>query len=279
MGVERGGGQDDSPLFAHYATGYEARRLEEGAGQLERARTQDVLMRYLPRAPAEVADVGGGTGVYASWLAAQGYSVNLIDLVPLHVEEAQRRFKSDGVEGARAEVGDARSLPYASESQDAVLLLGPLYHLPEREDRLATLQEAWRVLRPGGVVVVAAISRYASLFDGFCRGFIEDPLFVKIVESDLASGRHENPGDKPEYFTTAYFHHPDELKGELEEGAFRSAEVLSVEGPFAWLQNFGTVWSKREVRNLMLRFLQEVEKETSLLGSSAHLLAVAEKPD
>ncbi len=278
MSDGEGAGKGGSPLLAHYATGYEDARLEVGAGRLERARTQEVLTRVLPAAPAELADIGGGTGVYAAWLASKGYSVELLDVVPLHIQEARRRFEREGLEGARAEVGDARNLPYVPESQDAALLLGPLYHLPARGDRLAALREARRVLRPGGRVVVAAISRFASLLDGFSQGFVRDPVFVEIVERDLASGRHENPSDRAEYFTTAYFHHPDELGAELEEAEFQQVEVLAVEGPFAWLQNFDEVWSNDELRGRMLAFLRLVEREESLLGSSAHLLAVATKP-
>lgn len=269
--------EDVSPLLAHYATGYEDERLETGSGKLERARTQEVLTRVLPPPPAELVDVGGGTGVYAAWLASEGYTVQLLDVVPLHVEEARRRFEREGLDRARAEVGDARELPYAAESQDAALLLGPLYHLPAREDRSAVLREAWRVLRPGGRVVAAAISRFASLLDGFSSGFIRDPAFVEIVKGDLASGRHENPTDRPAYFTTAYFHRPEELGAELEAADFARIEVLAVEGPFAWLQNFDELWSSLELRDRMLAFLRAVEKEESLLGSSAHLLAAGRK--
>ncbi len=143
----------------------EAGRLFAGPGPLERARTQDVLARHFPPPPARVLDVGGGTGVYARWLAERGYAVHLYDVVPRHVEAARR---DPGPRLAGAEVGDARQLPEADASADA--LLGPLYHLTTREDRVRALAEARRVLRPGGVVVAAAISRYASLLDGLFRG-------------------------------------------------------------------------------------------------------------
>jgi ubiquinone/menaquinone biosynthesis C-methylase UbiE len=267
-----------SPILAHYATGSEAARLESGPGKLERARTEEILARYLPPPPSLVLDVGGGPGHYAAWLASRGYAVHLLDLVPLHVEQARRSFELMGCAAARAEVGDARELPYAAGAADAALLLGPLYHLPASEDRLVALREARRVLRPGGAVAVAAISRFASLLDGFFRNFMLDPEFVGIVERDLGSGRHENPTSNPAYFTTAYFHRPDELVEELEEAGFVDCEVLAVEGPFWCLHDFDAAWSSTDLRERMLRYLREIERERSLIGASAHLLALGGKP-
>jgi SAM-dependent methyltransferase len=78
---------------------------------------------------------------------------------------------------ASAEVGDARALRLADASADAVLLLGPLYHLPERAGRLKALAEARRVRRPGAMVLAAAISRLASTLDGLRGGYLADPSF------------------------------------------------------------------------------------------------------
>jgi ubiquinone/menaquinone biosynthesis C-methylase UbiE len=267
-----------SPVVAHYTTGYEKDRLDTGPGQLERARTQEILTRYLPPAPVDVVDIGGGPGVYAAWLAARGYRVDLLDIVPLHVEQARHSFAELGLEGTHARVGDARQLPYAADSADFALLLGPLYHLLERAERVTALREAWRVVRPGGRVAVAAISRFASLLDGFFRGFIHDPSFVAIVGEDLSSGRHRNVAQNSTYFTDAYFHHPQELPAELEEAGFVDADLLAVEGPFWCLQNFDDVWASDELRERMLGFLRRVERDASLMGASAHLLAIGRKP-
>jgi SAM-dependent methyltransferase len=267
-----------SPVLAHYSTGHEKARLRTGPGQLERVRTREILSQFLPSAPADIVDIGGGPGAHAAWLASRGYTVDLLDLVPLHVEQAREEFYKVGQGIARAQVGDARQLPYASESMDAALVLGPLYHLPEKNDRLRTLQEARRVLRPGGCVAVAGISRFASLMDGFFRGFINDPRFVGIVEADLRTGRHENPAGEPTYFTTAYFHHPTELGEELSEAGFRDVEIVAVEGPFWCLQTFDELWAENELRDKLLSFLRQIDRDSSLIGASAHLLALGRKP-
>src|SRR5580698_1083301 len=189
----------DAEILAHYAEGREHDRLTSGLS-LELLRTQVLLERFLPAPPARVLDVGGASGVYASWLSRHGYQVRLIDPVPLHLEQA----RADGRFSVAA--GDARSLAEEDGSYDAVLLLGPLYHLTERADRIRALAEARRVTRPGGIVAAAVISRYASTLDGFFRGFIDKPGFTALMTGDLRTGQHRNPDSDPGLFTTAYFH-------------------------------------------------------------------------
>ena len=150
----------DPEILEYYQRGREAGRLvgEFPSGPLELVRTQELISRHLPPGPLDVLDVGGGPGVYASWLADRGDRVRLVDPVPLHVEQAAARDSR-----ITAELGDARRLAASDASADALLLLGPLYHLTEATGRQAALQEAHRVLRPGGWLFSAAISRWAAL--------------------------------------------------------------------------------------------------------------------
>ena len=190
---------------AHYRSYQEDVRLDRH--WVERVRTQQVLGRVLPSEPVDVLDVGGATGVHAAWLAEQGHRVTLVDALPEHVEQA----RSHGT--FAAEVGDARALTQADGSVDAVLLLGPLYHLVEPADRAQALAEAHRVLRPGGALLAGAVSYGASLLDGVVRGWLPDePDFVEIVRNDLATGQHRNPTGDERWFTTTFFHRPDELR-------------------------------------------------------------------
>jgi SAM-dependent methyltransferase len=261
----------DDDISAYYDRGEEEGRLR-GWGRLEFVRTQELLARYLPSAPAVVLDIGGGPGAYAAWLAAEGYRVHLLDPVELHVAQAR-----DQAGLASAELGDARALPFADGSADAVLLLGPLYHLPEPDDRARALSEARRVLRPGGVLAAAAITRFASTIDGLLKGYMASPEFERIVEGVLVDGRHENRTREPGWFTTAYFHLPDDLGREVREAGFSLRDVIGIEGPGAWLPDVDEWLDDPDRRGALLRAIRRVETEPSLLGSSPHLLAVAVK--
>src|SRR5262249_45819390 len=152
----------DSGIVDYYGRAPEESRLEQGPGLLEAARTRELVERFAPSPPATVFDVGGGVGAYALWLADLGYTVHLIDAVPRLVQEARRRGAESSRPLAGCEVGDARALGFRDGMADVVLLLGPLYHLTHPTDRALALREAGRVLKPGGRLFAAAISRWAS---------------------------------------------------------------------------------------------------------------------
>jgi SAM-dependent methyltransferase len=266
-------------LAAHYAAAPEEPRLTQDTGPLELARTCEVIGRYFPPPPAMVLDVGGGPGAYACRLARQGYTVHLVDAVPLHVEQARAASaRQPDHPLAGATVGDARRLQHPDGCADAVLLLGPLYHLTERSERLAAWREARRVLRPGGVVLAAAISRFASTLDGLRRGLFDDPEFARIAERDLRDGQHRNPTGNPTYFTTTFFHHPQELGAEAQEAGLAHRATLGVEGPGWLLQDFERRWRDPAWRQRLLVVAGALEAEPSMSGLSAHLLAVAHRP-
>lgn len=269
----------DPQIAAHYELGLEQERLERW-GQVERLRTRVLLERLLPPAPAVVLDVGGAAGVHALPLAADGYEVRLLDPVALHVEQAAAASAAQP-EAPLAEtvVGDARALPWADASADAVLLLGPLYHLDEA-GRMAALAEALRVLKPGAPLLAAAVSRYASTYDGIRARALAEPGFAAAVARTVADGEHRNPDGRPEWFTSAHFHHPDELWEELAVAGFDVAGVLAVEGPASFLPPREEAWwlEREERRAALLEAIARVEQEPSVLGASAHLIAVGRRP-
>jgi len=261
----------DPEIDAYYDRGDEQGRLSSW-GRLELVRTQELLLRFLPPPPARVLDVGGGPGAYAVWLAERGHDVELVDPVELHLSQA----RAAGV--AHVRLGDARELPFGDASADAVLALGPLYHLPDAADRRRALEEALRVLRPGGVLAAAAISRFASTIDGLFKDLFAEPGFEQVVEGDLRDGRHENPDRHPRWFTTAYLHVPEDLGAEVAATGFALVALLGIEGPGAFLPDIDDRLDDPVQRASLLRALARVEAEPSLLGASPHVLAVGRKP-
>jgi SAM-dependent methyltransferase len=268
----------DRVIADYYERAPEEARLEQGPFQLEQARTRELIQRFASPPPGTVLDVGGAAGPYALWLAEAGYAVHLLDAVPRLVAEAQARSASAGRPLVSCRVGDARALDVSPDTMDVVLLLGPLYHLTDPGDRARALQEGARVLRPGGRLFAAAISRWASALDGLARDLLQDARFGRIVEQDLRDGQHRNPTERLDYFTTAYLHRPEELAAEVRAAGLALDGVYGLEGPGWILPDVAARMGDPSRRASLLRVAQMLETEPSVLGSSAHLLAVAQRP-
>ncbi|CCH30729.1 class I SAM-dependent methyltransferase [Actinosynnema sp. NPDC047251] len=249
----------------HYTTApNEADRLHRTPhGRLEHLRTRELVRRHMT-SPARVLDVGGGTGVHARWPAADGHHVHLIDIVPDHVDTASR------LPGVTASVGDARDLPVRTDTVDAVLLMGPLYHLLAPTDRAQALAEARRVLRPGGTLVAAAISRYLSALETGTTGNL-GPALIGPVGKVIASGRYDGHVG----FTETHWHTADELHDEISAAGFRAPIVYGVEGP-AWptLDAVGIDGFDDHVESA-LRCARLLETDPLMINGSAHFLAFA----
>ncbi|MEU2614656.1 methyltransferase domain-containing protein [Micromonospora sp. NPDC007271] len=234
-------------------------------GRLEARRTRDLLARALPAPPAVVLDVGGGTGAYAGWLAGAGHRVHLVDLVPAHAAAARTAYPE-----VTATVGDARELPLPDGSADATLLLGPLYHLPDRADRVTALREAVRVTRPGGPVVAAVISRNAALIDLTAQGRVDER------SRPLLLGAYATGVNDPETgFTTAYFHRPEQLVEEFAAAGLPAPRLYGVEGPLWPLLNALDSGPDDRLFHDAVACAAAFEQDPAVLGASAHLLAVA----
>jgi ubiquinone/menaquinone biosynthesis C-methylase UbiE len=255
-----------------YASYAEESRLLTGASRLEFERTKELLLRFLPPPPACIVDVGGAAGAYSLWLAERGYDVHLVDATPRLVEEARRRNDRRARPIASLTVGDARALPQHDASADAVLVMGPLYHLLEQSDRVTTLREARRVTRPGGMVAAAAISRYASALAGLVHKLTRDPRFIEIRNRDLESGRHINDTERADFFTTSYFHRPEDLRREMIAAGLDRVQVLGVEGIGEWLLDFDQRWAEPSLRDELVDVARRLESEASIVGMSAHFL-------
>jgi ubiquinone/menaquinone biosynthesis C-methylase UbiE len=268
----------DPTISDFYARHPEENRLESGLAQLEALRTKTIITRHAPPPPATICDIGGGAGAYAFWLASAGYQVHLLDASERLISVATERNISATHKLASVNVGDARAVPFPDCTADLVLLLGPLYHLVTETERAMALSEARRILKPGGLLFAAAISRWASALDGLARDLFADPIFWNIVERDVREGQHRNTSEHREYFTTAYFHRPEELRREISSCGLNLEQLYGLEGPASMFRgDFEAAWSDQRIRADIIRVAELMESEASLVGVSAHFLAVARK--
>ena len=262
-------------LQGHYARGEERDRLDTPFGQVELTRTCEILERALPPAPAAVADVGGGPGRYALWLAGQGYTVHHRDLVELHVEQVRADAAARGF-AVDSRVADARELDLEDASADAVLLLGPLYHLPARADRVAALSEAARVVRPGGPVFAVAISRWAPRLHGEVAQRLGEE-FASMREAVEVVERSGRLIPLFEGSFSGYCHRPGELGDEVLAAGLELVDLVGVEGIAFALSDLEERMAAPDLRTVVLDSARAIERIPELLGLSPHLLATARR--
>nr|WP_281423548.1 class I SAM-dependent methyltransferase [Nocardia tengchongensis] len=172
--------------------------------------------------------------------------------------------------GVTAEVGDARHLPAGAADVDVVLLLGPLDHLTESADRATALAESVRVLRPGGIVIVAAISRYLSILETGADGTLDHTL-TPAVRRTIATGSYDGHVG----FVPTHWHTADELRTELASAHLTDIQIYGIEGP-AWpaLDRAG-ISAFPPLAPAALESARLMEQDPHLIHTSAHLLAVA----
>ena len=273
--------EDNREVLSFYDAGAEIGRLERGLGKVEYWRTKEILSPFVGGQKV-IYDIGGGVGVYSSWLASMGHKVHLLELSPTAVKYACTHQNPESP--FAAQVGDARELPYPSESADVVLLMGPLYHLQQKQERQSVLSEAFRVLKKGGILAVAGISRASSTtwalsVYGEKNHFIDDEVYFSMLEEELQSGRHNRPEKYPGFIAQAYFHTPEELDSEIREAGFSRTQPWAVEGILWFTPHLEEKWNDPDSRNRLLRIAHMTEQEPSLMGMSPHFLITAEKSE
>lgn len=266
----------DKDVLAGYNAGIEKGRLHKGIGLIEFERTKEILKEMLPPPPAVIYDIGGAYGEYSYYLTSLGYEVYLYDIAEKNIEMSSKLGKKLGLTLKAAEVADARSIDRPDNSADAILLLGPMYHIIDREERLLCLKECHRLLKPNGLLFTAAISRYATMLKYTERydrkPLLDDDDFFKMLEGTVNTGIHTK---KP--MGLSYFHKPDELKDEVEAAGFTNTDIRGILSPIWLVRNLDKAWKKPKKREALMRVVRLLEKEESLFGLSTHFLSISSK--
>jgi len=259
----------------------EWQRLDRAEGAIEFAVTTEMLGRHLP-ARGCVLDIGGGPGRYAEWLADRGYRVTLADLSPELLDIARSRLSARRIgDGTVTEIteADARDMSrWADGSFDAVLALGPMYHLPDPDDRRRAATELARVLRPGGMVFVALMPWLAfvrrTVFLADERQHLADPGFMSALRE-----RGEFVNDVPDRFTGGYGVRPDDVATFFEPYGFATRTVVSTHGFAEGIEDqlIAMRATNPDAYDAAMRLLVDTAGDASLLGLAGHLLYVGER--
>ncbi len=273
---------NSNEILEFYNSGAEIGRLERGIGKIEYERTKEIILRYLPKEKSTIYDIGGGIGVYSKWLSKLGHEVHLIELSPNTVKYAKKINASPGSPIHSIEVGDARNINKPDGSADIVLLMGPMYHLTNIEDRLKALNEAKRVLKKGGLLVCAGITRYGSMLWGLSvygskNTVLDEVEFVNMIRGEIKQGQHIRPNKYPNFIARSYFHLPKEFENEIRNAGFIVEKNFAVEGPTWIVPTLDRLWESVDSKKTILDMARMVEEDENIMAMSPHFLTISRK--
>lgn len=242
--------------------------------QLEYDLTWRYLARYLPPS-GSILEIGAGTGRYTLELCKRGYSVTAVDLSATLLRRCEQRLEAEGLHGhVQLVVADARDLQAVVDTAfDAVLLMGPLYHLIFEEDRKLAVRQAADRLRHGGPLFSAHLSRSGVCGDLMKRvpEWIERDEEVRFL---LDHGRR--PDDQPRGGFRGYFARVSEVRPLHEALGIQTMVLAGVEPAIAADdESYNRLPTSQ--RDLWLNLLEEVSTDETTIGASRHLLYVGRK--
>lgn len=235
-------------------------------GQLEYFTTMNYIRRFAKEGD-NILEIGAGTGRYSIALAKEGYQVTSVELVEHNLEILQKN--SEGMENIRSFQGDALNLGrFADDSFDVTLLFGPLYHLYEEKDVQKAIEEAIRVTKKDGVILVAFLSVYAILFDNYLNG-------------TLAAGLQENFTEdyKVKHFEEQLFTGYDIVEFEqlFKEKSVQYITTVAVDSVLELAEKRSDFKMSEEEFEQFAEYQLAVCEKRELLGSSSHLLYICRK--
>ena len=268
--------------FYSIAAEREWMRLEHPTdGRLEFAVHKAWIGRYLPKGPARVLDIGGGPGRYSIWLGEQGYRVTLADLSPELLRLAREKAAEAGVTlNGIVEANAADLSQFADASFDAVLCMGPLYHIMFEDEREAAARELFRVLTPGAVVFTAFLNRLQVLRVAIDQDI---PLFTPYTFDIVKRWHYDGVLDFaiPGTFNLAYLFRPQDVPPFMEAAGFKTIDLISSQSIAGDRQKHlaGFAENQPDLYEWVMSELIEMANEPSIIGSGFHLLYIGRKPD
>ncbi|SHK82803.1 Methyltransferase domain-containing protein [Clostridium cavendishii DSM 21758] len=252
----------------------EWKRLEDPYARIEFFSTLYMIKKYFPE-NGRVLDIGAGPGRYSIELLKRGYKVSLLDVSDKCLNLAEKRIKDLGLHAEEYICMDIKDLSNnICEEYDAILLMGPMYHSHNKEERKKILITCKRLLKKDGVILISYINSFGVLK----AGVSEFPdIFNSLDEADKYLG--ELKLSAQEGFTESYFATPNIALSEVESSEFK---VLSYAGAESFLSGLGDVVTRHyiENRNIYLNLLKlAVERceDIQFRDATEHLIIVAQK--
>ena len=202
-------------------------RVDMPLSKIEFVSTLRLIDKYFPK-QGHICDIGGGPGRYTIELIRRGYAVTLFDLSEEQIRLAGKQLDALGLVAKQLIVGDSRDMSaLASESFDAALLMGPMYHIVEPPERMGVLRELARILKPHGTAIVAYLNAWGIMRTGIVD-FADWYRDISTLRSML--NEHTFTGQSLPNFTDCYWSTPVAALDEVKKAGLEVISYAGVEG-------------------------------------------------
>lgn len=253
-------------LYGEKEKNEDSRLTRSRHGQLEYLTTMNYIHKFVPSG-SKILEVGAGTGRYSVALAREGYDVMAVELVGNNLEIL--RQNAAGLKNLASYQGDAEDLGlFADSSFDAVLVLGPMYHLYEKAEQHRALDEAIRVTKPGGVMMAAFLSVYSIMYNNYLWGNFREGM-EENFDADFQV-RHF----KEQWFTGFDFHEFEEL---FLEKPIEKIALAGTDSVLELAENAHAMNLSDEDFRLFFKYHLKTCEKRELLGAQTHLLYIGRK--
>ena len=252
-------------ITEYYNKFNEDKRLKSPHGQVEFKVSMKYIHAYLEKIgkDAKILDVGAGTGAYSIPLADEGYEVHALELVKHNVQRL--RVASDKVHALQ---GNALKLSRKFEKDyfDLVLVFGPMYHLFSHEDKMKVIEETKKVLKPGGIVMIAyCMNDYAVVKHGFMEGNIKESIVDGKV--DISYNVMSTEEDLYDYVSI------EEINRIAKESGLKRINLFTPDGPTNYIRPALRQMDKEEF-DCFVRYVETIAERQDMIGAAAHTVDV-----
>ena len=260
-------------LEEYYNKFNEEKRLNSRHGQVEflvsmkyiHTYLEEMCVRERERSEIKILDIGAGTGRYSVPLSEEGYDVTAVELVKHNLGVLKAKGSN-----VKAYQGNALKLSkFADESFDLTLLFGPMYHLFTFEEKKRALEEAKRVTKTGGVILVAyCMNEYGVL----TYAFKERHILECVEEQRLTEDFHTISEVKNLYD----YMRIEDIDALVEACELTRIKILSPDGPANYMRPFLNQLTEEEFAHFVKYQMATCERK-DLLGAGAHTLDILRK--
>ncbi len=265
-------------LIEHYNKFNEDKRLKSRHGQVEFRVSMNYIHKYLEEIgrDAKILDVGAATGAYSIPLAKEGYEVHALELVKHNVqrlrakadkikESAQDPFNLNAVQGNALKM----SRKFEADYFDLVLIFGPMYHLFSYEDKLKVIEEAKKLTKKGGIIMIAYLMNdYAVVKHGFMEKSIADSVEKNKV--DINYNVMSTEDDLYEYVSL------DNINRLASDSGLERITIFTPDGPANYIRPALRGMDENSFE-LFVKYVESIAQRQDMIGAAGHTVDVLRK--